>query len=79
VSGILFGKESLGSENKEIRLKGQFLIAAFIFFFIGALMDAAIPLSPEILVITRIILIVSALLFDIGFFFPEFIRNIFLS
>jgi hypothetical protein len=79
ISGLLFGRISLKSENREIRLKGIFLIVAFIFYFTGALIDAAIPLTPGLLVITRIILIVSAILFDIGFFFPKFIKKLFLS
>lgn len=63
ITGILFGKESLGSKNPEIRLKGYFLIAAFILWSIGAIFDAALPLTVITLTIARLILISSAVEF----------------
>jgi len=76
ITGILFGRESLGSENPEIRLKGYFLIAAFISWSIGAILDAALPLNIITLTIARLILISSALEFYCGFLLPNFIKNI---
>jgi len=79
VTGILFGLASRKSENPEIRLKGTFLILAFISWVIGALMDAALPLDVISLTIARIILISSALEFYCGFLFPNIVKKIFLK
>lgn len=76
VTGILFGKESLKAENPETRLKGYFLIAAFISWSIGAIMDAALPLTIINLTIARLILISSAIEFYCGFILPKFVKNL---
>ncbi len=79
IPGILIARESLKSEDKELKLKGRFLLAAFISWTIGALMDAA--LQPNILTLTiaRLILISSALEFYTGFLLPERIKKFFLK
>ncbi len=79
ISGLLFGKEPLSSEDPEIKLKGKILIVAIIVYLIGALLDAAIPLTPLTLVVTRSILIASVILFDFEFFFPNFIKKLFIK
>ena len=76
ITGILFGKESLKAENPETRLKGYFLIAAFISWSIGAIMDAALPLTIINLTIARLILISSAIEFYCGFILPKFVKNL---
>jgi len=79
VTGILFGLASRKSENPEIKLKGTFLILAFVSWGVGALLDAALPLDVISLTIARIILISSALEFYCGFLLPNIVKKIFLK
>lgn len=72
ITGILFGKQSLKSENPEIKLKGKFLIVAFILFTIGAFLDSIVP---ELFIIARIVLDVSALSFYFGFLLPDWLKE----
>ena len=72
ITGILFGKQSLRSENPEIKLKGKFLIVAFILFTIGAFLDSIVP---ELFIIARIILDISALSFYFGFMLPDWLKE----
>jgi hypothetical protein len=67
ITGILIARHSLRSENVEIKLKGKLLLGAFVSFFIGAISDVFVPLSPITVVITRCILILGAILFYFGF------------
>ncbi len=79
IAGILFAKESLSSGNKELKLKGKFLLLAFLIYLIGAILDGTLQLTAGSLIITRILLMISAILFYLGFFFPNFVKNLFLS
>ncbi len=75
ISGLLFARESLKSEDKEIKLKGKFLIVAFLSFTIGAILDSSISLIPITVVITRLILISSSIEFYIGFILPKWVKR----
>jgi hypothetical protein len=79
IAGILFAKESLSSESKELKLKGKFLLLAFLIYLIGAILDGTLQLTAGSLIITRILLMTSAILFYLGFFFPNFVKNLFIS
>lgn len=79
ITGILFGRESLKSEEKEINLKGKFLIIAFISFAIGAILDSIIPREAYLVIITRLILISASLEFYFGFMPPEWLKNFFIK
>jgi hypothetical protein len=79
IPGILIARESIKSEDREIKLKGKFLLAAFISWTIGALMDAALEPNIVTLTIARLILISSALEFYNGFLLPERVKKIFLK
>ena len=79
VSGILFSVQSLNSDNPEIRLKGKLLITGFICYLVGGFMDAGtIHLTELTLIITRSILITSAILFYLGFLLPNYVKKLFL-
>jgi hypothetical protein len=52
-------------------MKGKFLFLAWISFALGAVLDAALPLTAFSLVIIRIVLISSAIEFYFGFFLPK--------
>jgi hypothetical protein len=79
ITGVLFGRESMKSDDPEITLKGKFLIVAFVSWAIGAVMDAALPLNIVTLTIARIILISSAIEFYIGFILPKIVKKLFLN
>ena len=75
ITGILFTKQSLKSEEQRIRWKGRFLMIAFISFTISALYESAAPLTPLSLSLIRILLISSAIEYYLGFFLPEVIAK----
>jgi len=80
ITGIHFGMASLKTKAREIRLRGKFLIIACLSFFLGALLDSGlIPLSPFLLILSRLILISSGFEFSLGFFLPKFIKKILLK
>ena len=83
ISGLIFARESLKSGKWEIKIKGKFLILAFVMFGIGAGLDGLKPyfISPNfldvVLIIDRVILIFSAFSFYCGFILPKFIKELF--
>ncbi|MFX1259634.1 MAG: hypothetical protein ACFFAN_17405 [Promethearchaeota archaeon] len=79
VMGSLIALNSIRSDTPEIKLRGKFLFAAFIFWSIGAICDAAVPLSFITLTIIRLILISSAIEFYFGFILPDWIKNLLLK
>ncbi len=79
IPGILIARESLKSEDREIKLKGRFLMTAFISWTIGAMMDAALDPNIITLTIARLILISSAIEFYNGFLLPERVKKFFLK
>jgi len=79
VTGTLFARESIRSENPEIRLKGKLIRLAFILFCVSAALDSAITLTVITLPITRIILILSAIFFYGGFLLPNWMKKLFLK
>ena len=79
ITGTLFARESIRSENPEIKLKGKLLRLAFIFFSIGAALDSAISLNAITLTISRLIMISSAIFFYGGFMLPEWMKKLLLK
>lgn len=77
ITGIFFARKSLKAETKEIKLKGKFLIIAFLFYLGGGLFDAGATLSTMVLIISRTVLIIGSMLFYIGWLMPEKIKKIF--
>ncbi|MFX0071335.1 MAG: hypothetical protein ACFFAO_09620 [Candidatus Hermodarchaeota archaeon] len=75
IAGFNFALTSMKSKNPEVRLKGKFLLIAFILFAIGAFSDLIFIRDILTLLITRFILISSSIFFYLGFILPEFIRN----
>ncbi|MBD3211485.1 MAG: hypothetical protein GF311_02670 [Candidatus Lokiarchaeota archaeon] len=76
ITGILFSRESLKSESPEIKLKGWLLLLAFLFWSIGGLLDSALPLNIITLPITRLLLVLSGILFYFGFLLPPWIKRL---
>ena len=81
VTGFLFARASLKAENPELKLKGKFLIIAFVTFTIGTIIDVIGADSPtEItILLARTFVIISSLCFYIGFTLPKFIKDIFIK
>ncbi len=75
IPSMIFALNALKSESSEIKLKGKLLILAYLGYLIGAILDAAITLTPIILILTRSLLISSSTLFYLGFLLPNFIKN----
>ncbi|MFX1420191.1 MAG: hypothetical protein ACFE9N_14850 [Promethearchaeota archaeon] len=79
ISGFLFANLSLKSKEPEIKLKGKLLIIAYITFAIGAVLDSAIPLNEVLIIITRLILIASAICWYGGFILPKWMKKFLLK
>lgn len=79
ITGTLFGRESLKSDNPETKLKGKFILAAFYIWLAGCLFDTISAISIIILIMARITLIVSSFLFYLGFILPDSVKKRFLK
>ncbi|MFX1280065.1 MAG: hypothetical protein ACFFA3_11650 [Promethearchaeota archaeon] len=81
LTGFLFARASIKSTEEDIRLKGKFLIIAFLSFTIGTIIDVVAADAPtEItILLARIFVIFSSICFYIGFTLPKFIQNIFIK
>lgn len=90
ITGVKFARKSIKSEDREIRLKGKLLQAAFIMFTIAALLEKtgrSIMLGlvfhnptdlllQVILAIVRTLLFLSAFAFYGGFLLPRWMKEI---
>ncbi len=86
ITGLLFAQQSVKSEDRGVKLKGKLLRAAFITFTVAAILDSLLgtifedptdPLLAVMVVITRILLIISAIEFYGGFILPKWMHAIF--
>jgi len=75
ITGILFARESLKSDNPNTRAKGKLLVVAFVSYVVGAILDSAIPLNLITLPITRMIMVISSITFYGGFILPNWIKK----
>ena len=74
LSGIVFAVELLQTKSPETKLKGKFLLIAFVLFVIGAFLETFLSFPP-----IRLLLALSAIMFYIGFIMPESIKKRFLK
>jgi len=93
VTGVIFAQKSIHLEDREVRLKGKLLRAAFITFTVAAVLektarsimlglvfdDPTDPVLSVMLVIVRVLLIMSAFEFYGGFLLPRWMKEIFLK
>ena len=79
ISGLLFARLSLKSDDPEVKLKGKLLVIAYIAFFIGALLDSSIRLNELGVIFVRLILIASAIFWYGGFLLPHWMKKLFLK
>jgi hypothetical protein len=85
-TGVIFAQKSVKSDDREIKLKGKLLRAAFITFTVAAVLDSMLgmifedptdPLLAILVVVVRVLLIFSALEFYGGFLLPRWMKEIF--
>ncbi|MFX1267234.1 MAG: hypothetical protein ACFFAK_04665 [Promethearchaeota archaeon] len=81
ITGLFFGGKALKSEDPEIKLKGKFLLVAFITFTIGAIIDILFvgEYNELTLVLARTFVIIAAFSFYTGFVLPNFTKKLFLK
>jgi hypothetical protein len=79
VTGTIFARASLKSDNPEHILKGKLLLIAFWLFFIGAIFDVLSNLNIIFLILGRTMLFFSSVFFYYGFIFPEWMKNRFIK
>ncbi len=71
MTGIKFGLETAKSDKSDIKLKGKFILAAFVSFTIGAFVDIVSPIHIVWILISRGMLISSSIEYYFGFILPE--------
>ncbi|TFG01326.1 MAG: hypothetical protein EU539_14180 [Promethearchaeota archaeon] len=76
ITGILFAKETLESENKEMVLKGKFLILAFLSYMTGIFLEIILPPIPLLVILIKLVLISSAVEYYTGFILPNFVKEL---
>ncbi|MBD3215423.1 MAG: hypothetical protein GF311_22630 [Candidatus Lokiarchaeota archaeon] len=81
VSFMIFACKLLKSNGAEIKLKGKFLIVAFVTYTICAFIHsfAFFLQYPVIIVIIRVFLMISAVEFYFGWILPDFVKKWFIK
>lgn len=74
ITGFIFAFKTFRMEDKESKIRGIFLFIAFLLFLVGAILEIIVTL-----VINRIIILSSAIMFYIGFIMPDRVKGIFLK
>lgn len=78
LTNLLFISQSFKSEDRELKLKGMFLLISLILYIIGSVVDSSLTItSPLLLIIIRLCLVVAGITFYIGWFLPKPIKKIF--
>ncbi len=75
ITGVLLALQNIKSDKKKIVWKGRFLLISFIMFTIGALLEVIMPLTPIGLILVRLLLILSAFGYYLGFLLPMFLEK----
>jgi len=75
ITGTIFARKSMTSEDPSTQWKGRFLLIAMISFAIGAFLDAVLTFTPLELVLVRLLLISSSIEYYLGFFLPDSIAS----
>ncbi len=75
ITGTIFARKSMTSEDPSVHWKGKFLLIAMISFAVGAFLDAILTFTPLELVLVRLLLISSSIEYYLGFFLPDSIAK----
>ncbi len=71
ITGLIFGKKSLKSENPTIRWKGRFFIISVISFTVAGVLEIFSTGNLVLQLTIRVILSLSAIEYYLGFFLPS--------
>ena len=77
VLGLWMGKRAIRSHDKRIQLQGKFLLTCFSLFAFVAFIEVMIPII-FILILARILVIFTSILFYGGFILPKWMEKLFL-
>ena len=75
ITQYIFFRRSTSSEDKRIKWKGRFIFFGFIMFLIGGILDSVFQLTPTTLFLTRMMLVISAIISYIGWVMPDKVAN----
>ena len=79
-TGAIFSLKSLKIESPTIQLRGKLIFLAFTTFCVAVIIDSVLgAIDPIWIVINRIILMFSGLLFYMGFIMPEWTQKLFIK
>ncbi|TXT59658.1 MAG: conserved membrane protein of unknown function [Promethearchaeota archaeon] len=76
ITGSILSYDALRSTEPKIQWKGRFLLIAFIFFTIGAILDSFSWTSLFLVIFIKILLIISVISYYFGFFLPKKLANL---
>ena len=76
ITGLMFSKKCLESDDKEIQMKGKWLTVAFISFAIGLFLEIAFILPDIVILISRMIVGSAAVEFYFGFVLPDWLKKL---
>ena len=78
ITGLMFGIDSLSSSEATLSWKGRFFIASILCYFVVLAIDGIFTGQQYFVlkILTRILFIVSSILYYFGFFLPEKLANI---
>ena len=79
ITGIIFSLKSIKLGGAEVKLRGKFLFLAFICYTVGVFLETILPVTALTAVLVRLIVIISAFEFYLGFILPEKIKRIFIK
>jgi len=81
ITGFLFARATIKAGQAELRIKGIFLLIAFVCFTVATVIDVIGADSPtEItILLARTFLIISSLFFYIGYTLPKFAKKLFVK
>ncbi|MFX1445527.1 MAG: hypothetical protein ACFFHV_19085 [Promethearchaeota archaeon] len=69
ITGLIFSIKSMKVDDSSIKWRGRLLLIAFVLLTIAGLLDSLIIGGPLFLVLTRFVLISSAIIYYLAFFF----------
>ncbi len=76
VTAFMFCATSIKSENPTVRWKGIFLLLGFSTFIIASVFEIFSAGNKPLQGILRLILIFAAILYYLGFFLPDWLKNV---
>jgi len=76
ITGILFALNAMKTDLKKNKMKGRILLIAILVYTLGGIIDGAFEMGIGVLVASRILLLLSSVLFYFGFILPKWLEKI---